>query len=374
MPRLELRHASGVTKIHIESAALEASLAELEPWFEDRCVFVVTSPKVWSLHGAKMTQIESAASRWYVLDVPDGEPAKTLRVATSLWEKMVELRGHRDSRIVAFGGGSVGDVAGFVAACFLRGVEFIQIPTTLLAQVDAAIGGKTGVNLPTAKNCVGRFHHPKAVICDVDLLSSLSPRQLRSGLVEAIKIAALFDVDLLSQIENEFSEILAAEAAALIPLVAGAAGLKAMVVEADAEDNDTRRLLNFGHTLGHALEAAGNFDELNSDVLSHGEAVAYGMLFALRLAHPRGFDRAEAGRMQSLLHRLSLPELPRLDIDRLLRFIRVDKKAGESTQAWALPTRLGCGKMVTDIEESEIRTTLKSFLRDPWRAWDIRSR
>ena len=368
MTRIDLRHASGLTHIHVDSAAIETSLPELKPWFEDRCVFVVTSPIVWDLYQLKLVQMEAAASRWHVLMVPDGESAKTLQVVTSLWEKMVEFNGLRDSRVVAFGGGTVGDVGGFAAACFLRGIEFVQIPTTLLAQVDAAIGGKTGVNLSDAKNSIGRFHHPKAVICDVDLLSSLPSRQLRSGLVEAIKIAAFFDLEMLTQIEENLDNILSADAAALIPVVAGAARLKAMVVEADAEESGSRMLLNFGHTLGHALEAALEFGELKGADLTHGEAVAYGMLFALRLAQRRGFHQAQTIRMQALLQRLSLPELPSFDIDRLLDLIAGDKKVRESSQAWALPSRLGHGKIVTGINESEIRTTLGGFLRNPWDA------
>jgi 3-dehydroquinate synthase len=329
-------------------------------------VFVVTSPKIWKLHGAKLDLIQASASRWNLLHVPDGESAKTLRVVSSLWERMIELRGHRDSRVVAFGGGTVGDVAGFVASCFLRGIEFAQIPSTLLAQVDAAIGGKTGINLPDAKNSVGQFHHPKAVICDVDLLSSLSTRQLRSGLVEAIKIAAFFDLELLAEIEENLDKLLAGDSETLVPVVAGAAQLKAKVVEVDVAEKSTRMLLNFGHTLAHALEASLDFDETSKGELSHGEAVAYGMLFALRFARQRGLSSVEAARLRGLIERLSVPQLPQIEVDRVIGLMRGDKKSRESCRAWVLPSRLGQGTIVNDIRETEVRTELEKFVQDPW--------
>jgi len=221
-----------------------------------------------------------AAARWEVLEVADGEAAKTVESAAGLWNRMLAAEGKRDSRVVAFGGGSAGDLAGFAAGCFLRGLEFVQIPTTLLAQVDAAIGGKTGVDLPGGKNTVGLFHHPALVVCDTAILPTLPRGELRSGLVEVIKMAALLDLELLALVEEHLDLLLAGDAAALGPVVAGAAAAKIGVVECDPTEQGDRRLLNFGHTLGHALESVRG--------LRHGEAVALGMVLEAGITKEMG--------------------------------------------------------------------------------------
>ncbi|MGB3565196.1 MAG: 3-dehydroquinate synthase, partial [Thermoanaerobaculia bacterium] len=167
---LSLRHPLGDTPIHVGAGALAACRSELASWIEGRVVFVVANAKVRALHGGTLEEALAAAAQRYVLDVPDGEEAKELGVAQRLWAEMLSVGGKRDSRVVAFGGGSVGDLTGFVAGCFLRGVEFVQVPTTLLAQVDAAVGGKTGINQPAGKNTIGLFHHPRMVVADTELL------------------------------------------------------------------------------------------------------------------------------------------------------------------------------------------------------------
>ena len=184
--RLELSHPSGVTRLASGPGALAATAAETGDWLADRTVFVVTSPTVRELHGGLLETTLAPARRTTVLEVPDGEVAKELAEAERLWRDMLAAGGKRDSRVVAFGGGSVGDLAGFVAGGFLRGVEVVQVPTTLLAQVDASVGGKTGVNLPGAKNSVGLFHHPRAVVADTRVLATLPAAEIRSGLAEVI--------------------------------------------------------------------------------------------------------------------------------------------------------------------------------------------
>jgi 3-dehydroquinate synthase len=364
---LSLRHPDGVTEILAGEGALAAVEDRLAPWLDGRAAFVVSTPRVLALQGDRLSWIDGRAARRVTLEVPEGEAAKTVAEAARLWERMLAAGGKRDSRVVAFGGGSVGDLAGFVAGCFLRGVEFVQAPTTLLAQVDAAIGGKTGVDLPGGKNTVGLFHHPAAVVADAAVLATLPRDELRSGLVEVIKMAALFDPALLARVEEGLDGLLGGDPAALAPVVAAAAAAKIGVVERDPDERGDRRLLNFGHTLGHALESA-----LGYRGLRHGEAVAYGMLFALRLAARRGLDETSVERLRRPLARLALPPLPdaggggRLDVEALLALIGRDKKARESGIVWVLPDTLGRGRLVTDVQPAEVRSELAGFLRDPW--------
>lgn len=274
---------------------------------------------------------------------------------------MLAAGGKRDSRLIAFGGGSVGDLGGFAAGCFLRGIEFVQIPTTLLAQVDASIGGKTGVDLPGGKNTVGLFHHPRWVICDTAVLPSLPREELRSGLVEVIKMAALLDPDLFELLEKELEILLDGDPTALGPVVAAAAAAKIAVVERDPIEKGERRLLNFGHTLGHAVESASGYAGLR-----HGEAVGYGILFALRLALRRGLPAATAKRIHDLIRRLELPSLPGgLDPERLMDLMARDKKARESGLVWVLPVDLGTGRMTEDVPQKEVLEELGRFLADP---------
>lgn len=359
--RLSLRHPGGETGVWVGIGALAAARPELARWVAGRTLFVVTTPQVLALHGDRLAPLRDAAAHWRCLEVPEGEAAKSLAVAERLWNEMLLGGGKRDSRLVAFGGGSVGDLGGFVAGCFLRGIEVAQLPTTLLAQVDAAIGGKTAVDLPGGKNAVGLFLHPAWVVCDTVPLATLPRAELRSGLVEVIKKAALLDPPLLATVEAQLALLLAGDAAALAPVVAAAAAAKIAVVERDPEELGERRLLNFGHTLGHAIESACGYQGLR-----HGEAVAYGMLFALRLARRRGLDLATARRLAALLGRLELPPLPALDPQDLAVRMARDKKARERGLVWVLPAALGQGTVVEGIGWEEIAAELRSFLRQPF--------
>ena len=359
--RVQLRHPSGKTRIVCGDGAIAAEAPAVGPWLEGRRVFLVSCPTVLRLHGDLIADLLDGALETVVLEVPDGESAKELGQAQRLWSEMLAAGGKRDSRVVAFGGGSVGDLAGFVAGGFLRGVECVQIPTTLLAQVDASVGGKTGVNMPEAKNSVGLFHHPYAVLADSRALATLPPAELRSGLVEVIKMAALLDVGLLARVERDLQSLLAGDPVALGPVVAGAIRAKTGVVERDPNEGDERRLLNFGHTLGHGLEVALGYGDL-----LHGEAVAYGMLFAVRLATSRGFSVAEAARLRDLLEHLDLPPLPPVASEAVLTAMTKDKKGRESGLAWVLPDRLGHGSVHDDIEWGEIEALLSVFLAAPW--------
>jgi len=359
--RLTLRHPRGETPVVSGHGALDATGRELSTWLAGRTVFLVTTPRVHELHGRRLAELEEPAARWEVLEVPEGEGAKSVATANRLWNRMLEAGGKRDSRLLAFGGGSVGDLGGFVAGCFLRGIAFVQLPTTLLAQVDAAIGGKTGVDLPGGKNTVGLFHHPFRVVEETGFLVTLPRAELRSGLVEVVKMALLLDPALLERTEAELPRLLEGDPVALGPVVASAAAAKIGVVERDPVEKGERKLLNFGHTLGHAIEAS-----LGYDGLRHGEAVAYGILFALRLAELRGLDAGVSRRMRDLLARFGLPPLPPLDPSALMDHMGRDKKARESGLAWVLPTALGHGEVVEDLEPRRVGRELEAFLRDPW--------
>jgi len=378
--RLRLAHPGGETAVFVGAGALDAgcsgSAAEVVgPWLAGRAVFVVSTPRVLGLHGERLAPLLAPAARRVDLAVPEGEAAKTPAVAADLWERLLAAGGRRDSRVVAFGGGSVGDLAGFAAGTFLRGVEVAQVPTTLLAQVDASLGGKTGIDLPGGKNAVGLFHHPAVVVADTRLLATLPDAERRAGLVEAIKMALVLDGALLARIERELPALVAGDAAALAPVVAAAAAAKLGVVERDPDERDERRVLNLGHTLGHALETA-----LGYRGLRHGEAVAYGLLFALRLAERRGLDAAEPALfacVRALLARLELPPLAaaaggasELAPDRLLALASRDKKARESGLVWVLPVALGegraVGRFVGDLDPAAVATELVAFLADPF--------
>ncbi len=359
--RLRLRHPGGETAVWAGTGALAAARAELARWVSGRTLFVVTTPRVLKLHGERLAPLRDAAAHLHLLEAPEGEAAKSLGIAERLWNEMLLAGGKRDSRLLAFGGGSAGDLAGFAAGCFLRGIGFAQLPTTLLAQVDAAIGGKTAIDLPGAKNSVGVFLHPDWVVCETALLATLPRAELRSGLVEVIKMAALLDPPLLGRVEAGLPVLLAGDPAALAPVVAAAIAAKIAVVERDPDERGDRRLLNFGHTLGHAIESAQGYQGL-----LHGEAVAYGMLFALRLARRRGLAAGAARRVAAVLGGLELPPLPALEPEDLAARMARDKKARERGLVWVLPAALGEGRMVEGIGWEEVVGELRAFLRKPF--------
>ncbi len=363
--RLELRHPGGATSIRVGAGALAAALDELGGWLEGRTVFLVTTPRVRALHGRAVEPLAARAARLVTIEVEEGEAAKTLDRAGELWRRMLESGGKRDSRVVGFGGGSVCDLAGFAAGAFLRGVEVALLPTTVLAQVDAAIGGKTGVNLPGAKNAVGLFHHPTSVVCDTTFLATLDPAEVRSGLLECVKMAIVLDSDLLAVLERDLERLMAADAEALAPVVASAVAAKIAVVELDPAEAGPRRILNFGHTLGHALEAVLGLGSLQPGrSLRHGEAVGWGMLFALRLAERRGRAPESAERARRMIERFALPPLPAVAPAALVAAMRKDKKAREDGIAWVLPGRLGEASLDERFDEAEIASELADFLAE----------
>jgi len=365
--RQKLDHPRGRTEVLIGAGAVERAAEHLDAWLRGRTLFVVSTPRLRALHGAALDPLRGLAARVVELEVPDGEEAKSVAHAHRLWDAMLAAGGKRDSRLVTFGGGTVGDLGGFVAGAFLRGIDYVQVPTTLLAQVDAAIGGKTAVDLAGGKNTVGLFHHPASVLSDTALLRTLPVGELRSGLVEVVKMAALLDPPLFERVETQLDALLAGDADALAPVVSAAAAAKCRVVERDPEEGDLRRVLNFGHTLGHAVEGVEGYQGMR-----HGEAVAYGLLFAVRLAERRGLDPEFGERLRRLLSRFDLPALPPLDPAQLWGFMTRDKKATEKGLVWVLPDASGDDvfghfRMTSDVARDEVLAELETFLGDPFR-------
>jgi 3-dehydroquinate synthase len=322
-------------------------------------IFVVTTEDVWRLHGEKLkTQFDTKALE--VLFFPGGEANKRLSCVEALAEQMMDRGADRTSMVIGFGGGIVTDVSGFLAAIFMRGVPVLQVPTTLLAQVDAGTGGKTGVNMVSGKNLIGSFHQPTAVLIDPDVLSTLSLREYRAGLFEVIKCGIIRDRALFDLLEHQRDQVLALAPEATNQLIAAAVRIKAEVVTADEREGDLRRILNFGHTIGHAIEAETAYVRL-----LHGEAVAWGMLAATRLAELTGtLKGTEADRIARVIWSYGpLPAISDLQPDRLLTRLFSDKKTMQGKIHFVLPTTIGAVKVMSGIESALIRQAAAEALR-----------
>ena len=290
--------------------------------------FVVTVPPVSRRYGGVLQRsLRSAGYRVQRVLVPDGDATKNPRQLSKLWDELIRFGADRSTPVVALGGGMVGDLAGFAAASYLRGVPFIQIPTTILAMVDASIGGKVAVNLPQGKNLAGAFYQPRLVWIDTATLRSLPVRQRAAGFAEVIKAAAIWDSKFFERLERDAEGLLDLDPKLLIPTLARACAIKAEVVSRDERETDIRQILNFGHTIAHAIEKLGRYRGL-----LHGEAVAIGMLVAARKSEQLGLSPAgTAERIRSLVARFGLPsELPNHPRNAYLDAMRVDKKMANS--------------------------------------------
>ncbi len=318
---------------------------------------VVTNPTVNGIYGGTLAEsLEAAGIRGCILEMPDSETSKSLAEAERLCSTLSKMGLGRDACIVGLGGGVVGDMAGFVAATYLRGVVLAQVPTTLLAQADSAIGGKSAVNIAGGKNLVGAFHQPLAVISDVDVLHTLPERDFVSGLAEVAKYGIACDGRFFSWLGRNSSALGRRDAAALEAAVAKCSSIKAGIVRRDERDTGERLVLNFGHTLGHALEAAAGYGTLR-----HGEAVAIGMLFAARLSVDADLmAESELDRISALLRTFGLPEaLPRgTDIDAVLGFMEADKKKARGKIRFVLPAAIGRVTVSDEIGRDQVRNTL----------------
>jgi 3-dehydroquinate synthase len=323
-------------------------------------LFVVTVAPVRRKWAKKLIRsLEAAGFDAQVLEMPEGERFKRLATVEDLAENLTQLGADRTAVILAFGGGVAGDVAGFLASLYMRGVDVVQIPTTVLAQVDASIGGKTGVNLKAGKNLIGTFHQPLTVLIDPEVLSTLPEREYRAGLYEALKCGVIGNPGLFREFEENRDAILKRDAATVERLIAESVRLKAHVVSVDEKENGLRRVLNFGHTVGHALET-----ETGYRTLLHGEAVAWGMVAASRIAVIAGkLDESTAGRINDAT--LGVGRLPKLAIrgQSIVRRLQSDKKTRNGKVHFVLPTEIGKVEVVNDVPESTVLEAVDEIRR-----------
>ncbi len=357
MPAFEVR-----TPHHTYSNEVERGiLARVSSFIPERAgkLFVVTTQDVWKLHGAVL-EGQFAPEKLAVLFFPGGESKKRLSSVEELAGQMLERHADRTSVVMGFGGGIVTDVSGFLAAIFMRGIPVVQIPTTLLAQVDAATGGKTGVNLVGGKNLIGSFHQPLAVLIDPEVLSTLPAREYRAGLFEVIKCGVIRDPALFRLLKDRPDDVLAMKPDVVDELISAAVRIKADVVSADEREGDLRRILNFGHTVGHAIEAETEYVRF-----LHGEAIAWGMLAATRLAEMLGkLGERDAKEIKRTVCRYGpLPPAKDLNPDALLARLASDKKTLQGKVHFVLPVKIGAVEIVSGIEPATIRQAVVDSLQ-----------
>ncbi len=321
---------------------------------------VVTNRTILNLHGASlMKSLQGAFGHSPVICIGDGERFKNHETLMKIYRGMFRARANRRSWILAFGGGVVGDIAGFAAATFMRGIPFVMVPTTLLAQIDSSIGGKVAVNVPQGKNLIGAFHQPAAVLSDTDVLKTLPERELASGLYEIVKHAAIRSEPLLRYLESRLDGILRCQTREMTHIIVESVRIKAGVVANDEREAGLRMILNYGHTVGHAFEAATGYRRFK-----HGEAVAWGMIAAVGFGRQLGFLRSEeAKRLVDLINRVRpLPTLKGIRLDSLWNALVRDKKFRSGDIRMILLGRIGDAEIRSGIDISMLRRFLKEFL------------
>jgi len=314
--------------------------------------FVVSSPTVWRFHGTHLPRALGAEA----IIVPDGERYKHLATVSRIYDALVKAKAERASTVITFGGGVIGDMAGFAAATYLRGIALVHVPTTLLAQVDSAIGGKVGVNHPLGKNLIGAFYQPHAVVVDPAVLGTLPRREFRAGLYEIVKYGMTSSASLFDTLVRERTAIFARDPKPLTAIIAESCRIKADIVSADERESGIRRILNFGHTAGHAIESVTKYRRFR-----HGEAVGYGMLVAAELAAARGALAEEARKaLWDLIAGLGpLPPIADIPPAQILDAMKHDKKMSGGKLHFVLPTAIGATAIVNDVTPKEIGVALK---------------
>jgi 3-dehydroquinate synthase len=336
--------------------------------------FVITSPNIWALWHKPFLASFPADQQPTALFHPAGERYKRLAQVESLANQLVHAGADRDTILLAFGGGVIGDLTGFLAAIYMRGIRYVGIPTTILAQVDSSLGGKTGVNLLAGKNLIGSFHHPLAVFSDIDTLRTLPPAELRSGLQEAVKAGIIYDAKLFRYLEQNAYSILGSvtetgaphlasemwDSATLQKVVTASVKVKADVVSKDEKESGLRMILNFGHTIGHAIEAATHYRKL-----LHGEAVAWGSIAVLHVSLNRGqITHEEFARMANLILRYGPVPPFRADPAKLVALTSGDKKKRSGRRAFVLTTGIGRTEIAYDVTDAELLTATAAMLTD----------
>ncbi|MBC8403161.1 MAG: 3-dehydroquinate synthase [Candidatus Marinimicrobia bacterium] len=324
--------------------------------WQSKQVVVITQALLAEQYGQKLTgALSKSGFNAALLLLPAGEEAKALVQVEDLYRQLLDLNCDKDTLLLALGGGTVGDVTGFVAATFLRGIAYLQVPTTLLAMVDSAIGGKTGVNLPQGKNLVGAIHQPAAVAIDPEFLKSLPGREIVSGLAEVLKYGAIQDREFWQELTENLEALMIVETTAILRAIRKSCAIKAGIVVRDEHEQDLRRILNLGHTIGHALENLSGYGQL-----THGEAVALGMLCAGEISYQRGFINDDDWRsLSTTLRRLPLPALPNITGAKVLEVIRRDKKVRSGRLHFVLLEGLGKAVIIDDVTDEEIMQSLE---------------
>lgn len=355
MHKVRVKLGDNSYTVHIgESLLAEAGSIISKLGFTDKAV-IITNPDVGKLYAAHLQKsLKSAGFNTAVLTVPEGEEFKTLDTAGRLYLEMAAFGAERNTPVLALGGGVIGDLAGFVAATYMRGVPFIQLPTTLLAQVDSSVGGKVAVDHAQLKNMVGTFYQPKVVIADITVLKTLPASQLSNGLSEAIKHGIIKDARLFAYFEKNITRIRQGDPEMLEHIVATDVRIKAGVVSQDERDNGLRHILNFGHTVGHAVESVTNFE------VAHGEAVAIGMVAACRVAEQMDlFSSAEADKVAALLEAAGLnTKLPAVDLAAVMDAMRHDKKMSAGKIKFVLPRAIGEVIITKDVDLAVVKKVL----------------
>ncbi len=360
--RIDVKVGTRVSPIWIGDGVSERTGTLLDAQYVGARRFVVSNPVVWRFHGETISRALGEASapgptrrRSDPILIPDGERYKTLQSVARVYEALIRAGADRGSAVIALGGGVIGDTAGFAAATFLRGIALAHVPTTLLAQVDSAVGGKVGVNHPLGKNLIGAFYQPAAVLIDPLLLRTLPRREFRSGLYEVVKYGMIASRDLFDRVARDTTAIFDRDPAVLLPAIVESCRIKADVVSRDERESGLRRILNFGHTVGHALETVTRYRRFR-----HGEAIAYGMLAAADLAVARG---ALAERERQALARLiaqlgPLPPVVDLTIGEVLEAMRRDKKVVDGRLHFVIAIQIGATMTIDDVTEEELVAVL----------------
>jgi 3-dehydroquinate synthase len=333
--------------------------AELDKIGFAQKIAIVTNDDLHDLYGRQLqNELRAAGREVALITIPEGEEHKTLRTLEGIYDELIQKGFDRSCGLLALGGGVIGDTAGFAAATFLRGIDFVQVPTTLLAQVDSSVGGKTAVNHPLGKNLIGAFYQPKLVLIDIDTLDSLDQRELSAGLAEVVKYGVIADAAFFSWLEVHADQLLGRDKASLIYAIRRSCQIKADIVAADEREGSVRAKLNYGHTFGHAIESLSGYGQWR-----HGEAVAAGMVMAANLSRARGLCRqADVDRIRALLTRMNLPTVPpRFSLSEYVEAMRRDKKV----RCGSLTMVLNSGIGVAQLEEiADIETEFAPFLQD----------
>jgi 3-dehydroquinate synthase len=351
---LEVGSRSGRYGVNMEPGAAARLSALLDAARVPARRFVVSNTTVWRFH----EPVFAGVSPEDPILLPDGERYKNLQTVGRIYDALIRARADRASAIIAVGGGVLGDTAGFAAATYLRGIPVVQVPTTLLAQVDSAIGGKVGVNHAQGKNLIGAFHPPAVVVIDPTLLATLPRREFRAGLYEVIKYGVIASPSLFERVASTLPALFKRDPEALMPIVAESCRIKAAIVEQDEHETGVRRTLNLGHTAGHALEAVTKYRRFR-----HGEAVAYGMLVAAEIAVARGtMPAADRESLAALVAKMGpLPAVADVPVDEILEAITHDKKIVAGQLHYVLPTSIGACEVVPDVTKAEIERALRAL-------------